>query len=63
MTTCGRDRLAVTYDDGLLNWQLGDGHPTNPIRAKFAVAALQEQGLPLVVEPITCAPHRQARST
>lgn len=54
MTTWRPDRLAVAYDDGLLDWQLGDGHPTNPIRAKLAVAALQERGLPLVVEPITC---------
>ena len=47
------DRLAVAYDEHLLDWQLGPGHPTNPIRAKLAVDLLQERGIPLVVEPIT----------
>ena len=45
--------LAVAYDDRLLDWKLGDGHPTNPVRAKLAVEALQEMQVPLVVQPIT----------
>ena len=49
-----RDALAVAYDDGLLDWQLGPDHPTNPVRAKLAVEALQDRQVPLVVEPITC---------
>jgi acetoin utilization protein AcuC len=48
-----RDALAVAYDDRLLDWQLGDNHPTNPVRAKLCVEALQAADLPLVVEPIT----------
>ena len=47
------DVLAVAYDERLLDWQLGPGHPTNPVRAKLAVELLQERGVPLVVEPIT----------
>jgi acetoin utilization protein AcuC len=47
------DRLAVAYDERLLDWQLGPGHPTDPVRAKLAVERLQERGVPLVVEPIT----------
>ncbi len=47
------DRLAVAYDERLLDWQLGPGHPTNPVRAKLAVELLQQRGVPLVVEPIT----------
>ena len=47
------DTLAVAYDERLLDWLLGPGHPTNPVRAKLAVELLQERGVPLVVEPIT----------
>jgi acetoin utilization protein AcuC len=53
MSTWRRDRLAVAYDEKLLEWRLGDGHPTNPVRAKLAVEALQEMGVPLEVAPIT----------
>ena len=47
------DQLAIAYDEGLLDWNLGEGHPTNPVRAKLAVEALQAADIPLVVEPIT----------
>ena len=47
------DALAVAYDDGLLDWRLAPDHPTNPVRAKLAVEALQDRQVPLVVEPIT----------
>ncbi len=46
-------RLVVAYDDRLLGWQLGAGHPTNPLRAKLAVEALRGLGVPMDVEPIT----------
>lgn len=32
--------IHVAYDDRLLNWKLGKGHPTNPIRAKRATELL-----------------------
>ncbi|CAB4606916.1 MAG: hypothetical protein F2587_02900 [Actinobacteria bacterium] len=45
--------LVITYSDIYLNWQLGAGHPTNPVRAKLAtemlVAQLQERAA--VVNP------------
>ncbi len=47
------ETVAVVYDERLLDWQLGPGHPTNPVRAKLAVELLQERGVPLVVESIT----------
>ncbi len=47
------DNLAVAYDGRLLDWRLGPGHPTNPVRAKLAVELLQQGGVLLVVEPIT----------
>ena len=47
------DKLALAYDDRLLDWQLGPEHPTNPVRAKLAVELLQGRGVPLMVEPIT----------
>ena len=45
--------LLVAYDDDLLAWQLGRGHPTNPVRAKLAVDALRESGETIDVVPIT----------
>ena len=53
MTSWRPDQLAVAYDDRLLDWKLGVGHPTNPIRAQLAVEALRRREVPLVVEPIT----------
>lgn len=53
MTTWSADRLAVAYDDRLLDWKLGPGHPTNPIRAKLAIQALTELGVEMDVQPIT----------
>jgi acetoin utilization protein AcuC len=53
MTDRSPDRLAVAYDDRLLDWKLGSGHPTNPMRAKLAVEALAELGVPMDVLPIT----------
>ena len=47
------DELAVAYDARLLDWQLGYGHPTNPIRAKLCVEKLQALGVPAIVEPIS----------
>lgn len=47
--------LTVAYDDRLLKWQLGKGHPTNPARAQRAVALLGETDLgdhKLDVQPI-----------
>jgi hypothetical protein len=32
MTSWSPDRLAVAYDDRLLDWRLGEGHPANPVR-------------------------------
>ncbi len=40
------EALAVAYDDDLLAWQLGDGHPTNPLRAKLCVERLDELRCP-----------------
>jgi acetoin utilization protein AcuC len=34
--------LEVAYSDRYLLWQLGEGHPTNPVRAKLAVELLSE---------------------
>jgi acetoin utilization protein AcuC len=53
MTAWSADRLAVAYDDRLLDWKLGSGHPTNPVRAKLAVEALVELRVPMDVLPIT----------
>ncbi len=53
MTGWTPSELAVAYDERLLDWQLGPGHPTNPVRAKLAVELLQERGVPMVVKPIT----------
>ena len=47
------DALAVAYDDRLLDWRLGEGHPTDPVRAQLAVEALHRSGLPMAVEPIS----------
>jgi acetoin utilization protein AcuC len=48
--------LHVAYDSGLLKWQLGKGHPTNPVRAKNAVGLLRKSlGAEVVVEAITRA--------
>lgn len=47
------DALAVAYDERLLDWRLGDGHPTDPVRAALAVQLLRDLEVPLVVEPIT----------
>jgi acetoin utilization protein AcuC len=33
--------LVITYSPVYLDWQLGEGHPTNPIRAKLATERLQ----------------------
>jgi acetoin utilization protein AcuC len=33
--------LTVAYTDEYLDWQLGDGHPTNPERARLAVKLLR----------------------
>lgn len=46
------DQLVVAYDERLLDWRLGDGHPTNPVRAKLAVEALAGLGVPMNVQPI-----------
>lgn len=29
--------LSYVYDDAYLDWQLGDGHPTNPARARYCM--------------------------
>ena len=31
----------ITYTDRYLDWQLGEGHPTNPVRARLAVEMLK----------------------
>jgi acetoin utilization deacetylase AcuC-like enzyme len=45
--------LVITYSDIYLNWQLGAGHPTNPIRAKLATELLVQQlkELAAVIDP------------
>jgi acetoin utilization protein AcuC len=35
--------LVITFSDIYLNWQLGAGHPTNPVRAKLATEMLVER--------------------
>ncbi len=47
------DRLAVAHDERLLDWSLGDGHPTYPVRSSLCVEALQQSGVPLAVAPIS----------
>jgi acetoin utilization protein AcuC len=42
----------VAYDKRLLDWQLGDGHPTNPERARLAVHKLKGMGVPLRVHDV-----------
>lgn len=37
--------LKIAYTDRYLDWQLGEGHPTNPIRAKIAVDLLRAYGV------------------
>jgi len=37
------NNLVITYSDVYLNWNLGAGHPTNPIRAKLATELLVER--------------------
>jgi acetoin utilization protein AcuC len=60
------DRLAVAYDERLLDWKLGPEHPTNPVRAKLgpehptnpvraklAIEALAELRVQMDVQPIS----------
>ena len=35
--------LVITYSPIYLDWELGSGHPTNPVRAKLATELLTEQ--------------------
>jgi acetoin utilization deacetylase AcuC-like enzyme len=45
--------ITVAYTSEYLDWQLGPGHPTNPIRAKLAVEGLADLGLPTqVLRPV-----------
>ena len=53
MSTWTPDRLAVAYDERLLDWRLGDDHPTDPVRARLCVEALRRSDVPIQVEPIT----------
>lgn len=43
--------VTTIYDDGLLRWQLGRGHPTNPERARRAVRRIDALGVPQRVLP------------
>lgn len=52
--------IRIAYDDRLLNWGLGKGHPTNPIRAKNAVRLLSKRGLKLDVRKISGLAHVSA---
>jgi acetoin utilization protein AcuC len=52
MSTWTPARLAVPYDEKLLDWRLGEGHPTNPVRAKLAVETLAGHRVPMDVLPI-----------
>jgi len=36
-------QLHIAYGDEYLNWRLGDGHPTNPERAKHAVSFISRR--------------------
>jgi len=63
MSTWTPDRLAVAYDERLLAWRLGDGHPTDPVRATLCVEALQRAGVPLDVEPITVSRAPRSRGS
>lgn len=42
--------LAVAYDGRLLDWKLGAGHPTDPVRAQLCV---QQLDVPYALEPVT----------
>lgn len=46
-------RLHIAYDERLLDWQLGTGHPTNPVRAQHAVELLLASDVPVEVAPIS----------
>ena len=43
MTKRRQGKLHIAYGDEYLNWRLGDGHPTNPERAKHAVKFLESR--------------------
>lgn len=45
-------KVTVAYDDRLLGWQLGKGHPTNPERARNAIHMLGQLGADLVVQDV-----------
>ena len=47
------NNLVITYSPIYLGWQLGSGHPTNPVRSKLATELLTEQlkGQVTVVDP------------
>ena len=46
--------LHIAYDETLLGWKLGKGHPTNPIRAKNATELLVKRlGNDVQVDAIT----------
>lgn len=51
-------KLVVTYSPVYLDWQLGSGHPTNPVRAKLATEMLAQQ-LPNQVTVIDPAPREK----
>lgn len=39
--------ITIAYTPDYLDWQLGPGHPTNPVRSKLAVEGLAELSLPI----------------
>jgi len=51
--------LHIAYDDRLLGWKLGQGHPTDPIRAKLATDLLVKR-VGAVVTPISGLASRDA---
>ena len=53
-----KKNLVITYSPIYLDWQLGSGHPTNPIRAKLATELLTVQ-LPNQVTIIDPAPREK----
>lgn len=45
--------IHIAYDDALLEWQLGEGHPTDPRRAQYVIGHLARMQAGIKVDAIT----------
>ncbi|NDI00088.1 MAG: hypothetical protein EBY78_07225, partial [Actinobacteria bacterium] len=45
------NKLHIAYGDVYLDWKLGENHPTNPKRAKYAVELIKEDRDFVLVSP------------